>query len=339
MERKNPFLPLDPRPLPPAGPRPLEAILLRGQAVESRHRVHVALAEACKPLRCWGDPQLAFFPRSAVKPIQALAWWSGARKDHFGLGERELAIACGSHEGEPVHTELVEGWLGRLGLSADALECGAHEPNQRSAARELCRRGQAPSALHNNCSGQHSGLLTACVAEGWPTGGYANYDHPVQARVRECLALFFGEDPAGAHWGIDGCGIPTYSVTLAAMAEAMKKLARPQLMGSAIAGAVAELSQSLARFPDLLGGSDSFSSKVVAETEGRVFAKVGAEGVYGLWIPADGIGIAIKCEDGSVRGAEAAVVAVLRELGYTLAFPSDLQRRWSGEVVGQIFCG
>ncbi|OYW12896.1 MAG: hypothetical protein B7X02_03245 [Rhodospirillales bacterium 12-54-5] len=191
MERKNPFHPLDLAGLPPEGNAPFEVGVLRGSSVESRHRVHVVESDAAgNLLRFWGNPHLSFFPRSAVKMIQALAWVGDEQK----FGSEEIAIACGSHHAEDFHLAVVNRWLGALGLSEKNLECGAHEPSGKKAALALARKGENPCQIHNNCSGKHCGLLTACLAGGWELEGYSSYDHPVQAKIRELLAQFSGLD-------------------------------------------------------------------------------------------------------------------------------------------------
>ncbi len=339
MERQNPFYPMDPGPLPPSGGKPLEVCLLRGRAIESRHRVHVMVREATASggiVHSWGNPDLAFFPRSAVKWMQAAAWVSKGMDRQ--VSHEELALACSSHHGEAMHTQLVNAWLTRLGLSEEDLECGTHEPYHRPTARALVREDKAACQLHNNCSGKHAGLLTACQAQGWATLGYSSYDHPVQQSLRETLGQFLDLDLGRLPWGIDGCGIPTYALPLSALALGMARLAQPEELPADLGAAVDLLNGAVAARPELVGGSHSFCSQVVAETEGRVFAKTGAEGVYGGWIPAAGLGIVLKAEDGSTRAAEMAMASVLRELGHPLAFFSPLVRRWTGEVVGQLIC-
>jgi L-asparaginase II len=152
------------------------------------------------------------------------------------------------------------------------------------------------------------------------------------------MGEFYGVDLTRAPWGIDGCGIPTYSVPLEVLATAMAKLANPGELSADLKVAVGKLNAAIAAKPRFVGGTTSFCSQVVAESEGRVFAKLGAEGVYGAWIPKAGLGLAMKCEDGNSRATEVAMAAVLRNLGYPLSFYSPLVRRWTGEVVGQFVC-
>lgn len=331
---------MDPRPLPPTGTKPLEVALLRGMAIESRHQIHALVTNRHGQIEYqWGNPDLAFFPRSTVKIIQAAAWTSRGQDRGFPVGEAELAIACGSHTGEPVHIEIVEKWLKGIGLDQSHLECGPHEPTHRPSARALIKAGERACPIHNNCSGKHTGLLTACLSAGWPTAGYSSYDHPVQEELRQTMNAFMDLDLRKVPWGIDGCGIPSYCVSLKSLALAMARTADPSSLDSQIQEALGRISRAIKARPELIGGSENFSSQVVAETEGRVFAKVGAEGVYGAWIPAEGLGIALKVEDGTPRAAEAALAAILRELGFTLSFYSPLVTRWGGEVVGQFLCG
>jgi L-asparaginase II len=314
--------------------------LLRGAAVESRHRVHALVCDAAgEVVHQWGEADLAFFPRSSIKVIQTVAWVAPGLDRPWPIGEPEFAIACGSHTGEPVHIEIVKSWLEKIGLTEDQLECGSHEPSHRASARALARAGERACPLHNNCSGKHCGLLTACLSAGWEVPGYSSYDHPVQARIRDTLTPFLGLDPRDLPWGIDGCGIPSYCTPLSALALAMARTADPRSLDSDIQEALARVLAAVRARPELIGGSENFSSRVVAESEGRVFAKVGAEGVYGAWIPGEGLGIALKCEDGAARAAEAAMASILGELGFPLSFYSPLVTRWSGEVVGQMICG
>jgi L-asparaginase II len=339
MERKNPFLLLNPAVLPPEGDKPLEICLLRGEAIESRHRVHALVCEADGSIaHRWGNPGLSFYPRSAVKLLQATAWVSRGIEKAWKLGDEELALACASHEGENDHVRVVTSWLEKLGCREKDLECGAHYPYHQASAHALIRANHAPSQIHNNCSGKHSGFLSFCRSCDWETAGYTNYDHPVQAAVREALGEFLGTDMRDVAWGIDGCGIPTYSVELCWMGRAMAKLADPRRLPASYGEAVRTLNAAVAKKPRFIGGTDSFCTKVVSETEGRVFAKLGAEGVYGAWIPQAGLGLAMKCEDGAARATEVAMAAVLRELGFPLGFFSPLVKRWTGEVVGEFFC-
>ncbi len=164
----------------------------RGRAVESRHRGVVAVVDADgSDVLSLGDGDAPIFPRSAVKAIQALPLIESGAADAYGFDDRELALACASHGGEPAHIDGVSFMLERAGLTGAALECGSHWPGVEAAAREMAANGETPTALHNNCSGKHAGFLCACAHKGIAHEGYIGREHPIQ---REIIAAFGAGD-------------------------------------------------------------------------------------------------------------------------------------------------
>src|SRR5204862_3607225 len=152
----------------------------RGGLTESRHRGHIVAAEPDgKIVASLGSPQTVTFLRSSSKPFQALPVLVSGAADRFGFTDREVAIACASHNGEPIHTELVASMLRKIGLGPEALKCGIHEPYSAEVARELRERGEAPTVLHNNCSGKHAGMLAVALHLGAPIETYYKPEHPV----------------------------------------------------------------------------------------------------------------------------------------------------------------
>lgn len=262
----------------------------------------------------WGDPGQPTYPRSAVKPLQALPLIESGAAGRFGLGDEELALACASHAGQPGHVARVAAWLARIGLDGTALECGAHWPSSVEAARALARQGGEPSALHNNCSGKHSGFLTTARHLGEEMRGYIGLDHPVQRRVAQALGEMADCEMSAVGHGIDGCGIPTYALPLSALAVAMARLADPSGLGAARTAAVARIRTAMAAHPWLVAG-DGRLCTVAMRTAPQVLLKGGAEGVYAAALPARGLGVAVKVADGAARAAEVAVLAVLDRLG------------------------
>lgn len=338
MVRKNPFQLRDFAPLRVSGANPLEIQLIRGNAVESRHRVHaVVMDQAGKKNHHWGNGSLPVFPRSAVKLMQAMPWMSLGIHEKYKLSSEDLAMACASHYGEKIHTERAAKWLAKIGCSESDLECGSHIPYDDEAANQLVRENKRPCQLHNNCSGKHSGMLMGCKEMGFATSGYSNFDHPYQAEVRKYLDLFTGMK-LGERWGIDGCGIPTYSMPIDALGLAMARAADSKNLGSEIHNAVTALNKAIRERPLYFGGAESLCSKVVLASQGRVLAKVGAEGIYGAWIEEAGFGIALKAEDGTARAAELALLTILRWLGFDFLHEHFLHKRWTGEIVGQFYC-
>jgi L-asparaginase II len=280
---------------------PVAVELWRGPAVESRHRVAVAVAETGGRVTARvGDTDVPVFPRSAIKPVQAVPLVETGAADAFGLGEAELALACASHAGEPMHTERVAAWLARLSLTERDLACGAHAPNHRETARALRRRGGAPTPVHNNCSGKHTGMLTTARHLGEPTAGYLDPAHPVQRRIR---AVF--EELAGTTLGepgVDGCGVPSWPLPLDRLAVAMAAMVdRP---------AAQRLFAAMRAHPALVAGTNRLDTALM-RARPDIVAKGGAEGVHVAVVPGRGLAVALKAEDGAGRAADVALLAVL----------------------------
>jgi len=283
---------------------PVAVELWRGPACESRHRVAVAVAETGGRLvHAIGDVATPVFPRSAIKPIQAVPLVETGAADAFDLGDGELALACASHAGEPMHTERVAAWLARLGLGERDLACGAHAPNHRETAREMRRAGRVPTAVHNNCSGKHTGMLTTALHMGEPTAGYLDPAHPVQRRVK---AVF--EELAGVALsppGVDGCGVPSWPLPLDRLAVAMANMVERS--------AARRLFAAMQAQPKLVAGTDRLDTALM-RARPDIVAKGGAEGVHVAVLPDRGLAVALKAEDGAGRAADVALLAVLERL-------------------------
>jgi L-asparaginase II len=294
---------------------PVLVEVLRGAVVESAHRGAVAVYDADgKAVWEIGDTDRPVFPRSAVKAIQALPLVETGAADAYGFGERELALACASHAGEPAHVELARAMLARAGLDEAALECGAHWPSNHDATIALARSGGSPCQLHNNCSGKHSGFLCTCRHAGDAHAGYVGPGHAAQERVREALVAVTGAAHGEENRGIDGCSIPTYAVPLKSLARGFARMATGAGLGPARAAAAKRLLAACMAEPFLVSGTGKADVALMRAAPGRIFAKTGAEGVYCAALPELGLGIALKCDDGAGRGAEVMVAAVLAKL-------------------------
>jgi L-asparaginase II len=259
---------------------PLVVEVTRGNSVESRHLVSAAVVdtEGRVVLRA-GDANRPVYPRSAIKPLQALALVESGAVEAFDVSPAEIALASASHWGEAVHVAAVAGWLERIGCAAEDLECGAHLPYDPAAMAALLRAGEQPSALHNNCSGKHSGFLTLARHKGWPTAGYIGLTHPVQQRVLGILETMTGLDLSGAPRGIDGCGIPTIAMPLGNLALAMARLADPDDQPERRQAACAQVRAAMVAEPVMIGGTESPCTWIISATGGRALVKTGAEGV------------------------------------------------------------
>jgi L-asparaginase II len=316
--------------------------LVRGSIVESRHRIHAAVVDAEGRLRAsTGDPELITFFRSAAKPLQALPIIEDGALERFGLTEEELAICAGSHSGEPRHLALAESILRKVGVDGEALACGPHAPFHGPSRRELAESGLEPLRLHNNCSGKHAGMIALARVHGWEPAGYQRLEHPVQGRIFTELSRWVEIPYDGIGLAIDGCGVVTFALPIRNMALGFARLAAASRRGERAAALVV---QAMASHPAMVAGEGRICSDLMAQTEGRIIAKVGAEGLYCVAVPGAELAIALKVEDGSRRALAPAILAILRQLDliseddlgalYAYAYPDVYNT--CGEVVGQM---
>jgi L-asparaginase II len=324
---------------------PVLVVATRGATVESRHRGAAAVVDARgRILHAWGNVEQSVYPRSAIKPLQALAVIETGAADAFKLSDAELALTCASHSGEPKHVEAVTAWLERIGLGIGDLECGAHAPYYGPASEALIRAGSPPTPAHNNCSGKHSGMLSATHHKGEPTKGYIKPDHPAQQRWMKTVGEMCGVDLSRAPMGTDGCSIPTVAIPIRAMAHGMARLASQTGLHAERAAASRRVCAALAARPDMVAGTGRFGTVVMEGTGGRILLKGGAEGVYCGAIPTLGLGLALKIDDGAGRAAEAAAAAILRHIGAldAASWASLAQAcqptltNWNGIEVGEV---
>jgi L-asparaginase II len=317
--------------------------LTRGSEVESVHRGAIAICDVSgKPRASLGDIGRLVYPRSAFKSLQALALVeSGAAAAH-GVSDEELALACASHSGETMHTARVEAWLSRIGCAEQDLACGPHLPFHEASAHKLIREGQAPCRIHNNCSGKHSGFLTLARHLGVPVAGYENPSHPVQLQVRAAIAEMCDTDPAAMPIGIDGCAAPNYAVSLQNLAMSMARLGNPAGLVPARAAAAERLVTAWKAHPELVSGTGRACADLIRAARGRTVVKTGAEAVFMAALPEQGLGVAIKVDDGGTRAAETVMAHLLVLLGIADADDPRISkhrappvRNWRGDVVGQ----
>ena len=303
---------------------PILVEILRGAMVESRHRGAVAITDAAgKIVRSWGDIERPVYARSAIKPLQALPLVESGAADRYGCGDAELALSCASHHGQPAHVETVRSWLGRAGLGVEDLECGAHLPTDPSASQALIRSGEKPTAAHNNCSGKHSGFLTTARHLGEPTRGYIEAEHPVQQRIVQVLQEMTGLDLSNAPRGRDGCGIPVIGFSLAGMARGFARMVDPVGLSEERRLAARRLLDAMAAAPSMVDGTTGMCNAVMSVAGASVRLKGGAEGVYCAALPGQGLGIALKMEDGAARASTLVMATLLDRLGCF----DDAQRR------------
>ncbi len=320
----------------------LDVVLTRGNAVESYHRVHAAVVgEGDKLIGEAGDSRAVTFWRSSAKPFQIMPFIASGGFDAVGWGDEQLALACGSHGGEPEHVAIVEDMLSDLGLEEGDLACGPQEPLAPRGVKILRESGIRTKRTHNNCSGKHAAMLGYARQSGWPIEGYERIEHQVQQSILNHVALWADMRPSQLDLAVDGCGAVVFGLPLDHMARAYARLGSAACRGEEIAMRVV---RAMLAHPFLVGGTDRFDTILIEETEGRIVAKIGAEGVHSAVVVGRGLGIALKVEDGCSRAQYPALLHLLQELD---ELPDPLPQRLAeflrkpvrntrGEVVGEI---
>ena len=322
--------------MPGAAPPTHLASTRRGTASEALVRGHVVVVDASGAvLASTGDPHAATTLRSCVKPLQALPFVRRAA-DAIGATPADIAIACASHRGEPVHVDAVRALLERAGVAEAELSCGPQPPSDPGAAWDLAASGGTPRRVHNNCSGKHAAMLAACRAAGWPLTGYAAGDHPLQVEIRGVMSALAGVDLAASPRGIDGCGLPTHELPLSAIAR----------MFAAASGdhAFTRCQEAMASHPYLVAGRGGFDTAGLEALGGDVTVKVGGAAVWVAGRRPAGPALALKLEAGDDTALPPIALAALAALGWVdeaalasaplAAHRRPVLRNWAGAEVG-----
>jgi L-asparaginase II len=318
----------------------------RAAVVESVHRGAWCLVDPHgEVLAGAGDLAHAYFVRSSVKALQALPLLASGAAERYGFRDEELALAIASHSGERCHSETVRGTLERLGLGLRQLQCGAHAPWDDATRNELRARGEAPSALHNNCSGKHAGFLALAKHLGVPSEAYLAPASAGQELVRAAIAELADVPARTLVPGLDGCSAPTYRLSLRALATAFARLANPDALAPSRRGEAERLTRVAGAHPVLIAGSKRrIDTDLLRVSRGRLFAKIGAESVYAIGVVGGGRALALKIDDGGERALHALAFALLEAHGLATAAELEALAAWrdprlvnfAGREVGSI---
>ena len=334
------------------------ANVYRGTHVESVHHGSVAVVDSRGRLLAFaGDPGLTTFLRSAAKPFQAIPLLEYGGIEEYDLTPEEIALTCGSHGGEAIHVATAAALLRKGEFDESDLLCGAHPPYEERAAADLRTSGEEPSPLHNNCSGKHAGMLLATQVMDVPSSRYIDPDHPVQVLMRATLADIAEVEADAIPMAVDGCGVPTFALSLHRTAFAYARLMAPA--GERYAESATTVTESMTSFPQFVAGAWSMTTPLMQAFNGELVAKEGAEGFYAMALSPSlhdeltdrlaldddvALGIALKIDDGSMaRGRNPVILKTLALLGIDAASRPELQRYrdWplrnvSGTLVGEV---
>jgi L-asparaginase II len=310
------------------------ATVRRGELVESVHRGRFA---ACDPrgevLEALGDPEAYVYLRSAAKPFQALPLILSGTADAFGLTDKELAVACASHNAEEPHLAAVRSILEKAGLSEDDLQSGVHPPMYEPADAELIRSGEEPRPIHSNCSGKHSGMLAVCVHEGYETLDYRDPGHPLQRRILGLLAEVCGAENDEVLIAGDNCGVPAFALPLRSFATGLARMATGEELPDHLVEAALRIRDAMRAHPFMVAGTGRFDTEIMERT--YLLVKGGAEAVLAVGNP-EGWGMVLKISDGSQRAVQPVALAALEHMGVRVGDGDSIVRGLHGEEVGQI---
>jgi L-asparaginase II len=319
----------------------------RNGYLESIHRGHLIVIDGNgKTIASIGEPETVTFFRSAAKPFQLFPFLVKGGAEHFGFTESEISLACGSHSGEPFHTETAAKMLEKIGCEESDLRCGSHLPFSETAAHSLIRQKEKPNQLYNNCSGKHSAMLGFCKLINAPIDTYDSVDHPIQLEILETVKRFCDVDDVKL--GIDGCAAPNFALPVSAMAKSFLKLVNPPKdFNESERKACETIVSAMSNFPEMVGGTDRIDTLIMQELKGQIICKVGAEGIWLAGIlPCEkypsGLGIAVKIEDGEDYRARVVLsIELLRQLGVLKSNKLDhlsplILKNRRGDEVGEV---
>ena len=288
----------------------------RGPLVECVHHGVAAVANAEGDIIAgWGDIGMETFPRSALKPIQAIALVETGAYQAHGLTSRHLALACASHRGEPIHTGLAGAWLAGLGLDQNALACGPDHPADEASAAAAIRDGHPVQRIYHNCSGKHCGFLSVSKHRGWAVDGYAELDHPAQQLYLESLSELAGRDARAMPMGVDGCALPAAALPVKDMAVTMARFAAARVASPSRQAAIRAIHAAMREHPEYISGAGQPGVDLARGTKGRLIMKTGADGFIMAYSPQQGVAAAVKIADGNARARVPALLAVLAAAG------------------------
>jgi L-asparaginase II len=280
---------------------PILVNTFRGKVLESFHRGVICVVDRQKNILFQlGDTEQLCYPRSALKFFQQIPLLVKGGVAEFQLTTKEVAILCGSHNGEEIHTSTVLNILEKAGFSEDDLLCGPQMPTLKKDQMALIQSGKKPGKIHNNCSGKHAGFLLLCKLMGVNHDDYIHPEHPIQAEIKSICEAFFEQQISGDLIGIDGCSAPIFAFTMYQQALAYMKLVHPNEFDTATAEACHTLVNAVQQHPMMIAGTQRYCSELMKTSQTGIIGKTGADGVYCLGIPTQKWGISIKIDDGKM---------------------------------------
>ena len=319
----------------------------RGNLVESRHKIKaIVISARDKIIYSTRNNKDLTYARSAVKVFQAIPLFLSGAADYYHLDTKQITISCSSHAGELQHIAVIKRWLKKIKISENTLKCGVHNPLNINISNKLLLSGKKPTPIYNNCSGKHLGMITTAIYKGYNVKTYLNLNHPVQRTILSILQKFTEHLVLKKQHAVDGCGVPQYAFPLESLALAMVKLSLHKKMDSSLALCLKKILESICKHPILIGGSQKFDSELIRITKGRIFCKIGAEGVLMFSDMKNHYGGILKVIDGNQRVIPTATVSLLKKIGSLKKNEEKKLTKWltkilynhAGKKIGAINC-
>lgn len=331
---------------------PLVAVT-RGEVVESLHYgAFIVVGSDGRVVLGEGSSSLLTYPRSSMKPFQALPLIEHGGDRVFHLTQEEIAITCASHSGTELHRNVLKGMHEKIGLEESDLACGVHWPSDAETRAAMKNAGEQPTPFHHNCSGKHTGMLALASLLGHAKQDYLNPQHPVQAIIRETLGDMVGLPADAMPLGIDGCSAPVYGIPLYNMAWAAARLVDPVHLNNTRATACRKITSAMMSNPIMVAGPGKFDTDVMQAAGGKLISKGGAEGYQligvlpGVNDHKRGLGIAVKISDGDPRGRARSCVSLIileglgildrNSLGKLSEYGNVPVKNWRQKNVGEV---
>ena len=317
----------------------------RGELADLYHYGHIVVVDSEGNI-LWhlGDPHRVTYSRSSAKLIQAIPVIESGALDTYNITDKELALMCASHKGEIFHTEAVLSILNKAGLDESYLQCGTHYPLAAYMENKFRAEGITPTSVHSNCSGKHAGLLITAKALGLSLNDYYMPSHFLQSRATELIAEICDYPADKIVMGLDGCGVPVHAMPIYKFAQGYARMSKPETLGDNLSKAVNKITTAMIENPEMVNGTEGFTTELMEAFGDRLFCKSGANAFYAIGLKDKGIGIAMKMDGGASPIVPMAMLETLVQIGVITEDEADklpnnkrmlTKYNHKGEVIGK----
>lgn len=288
----------------------------RGNLVDLVHRGNIVVSDyRGNILYSYGDYNKNTFARSATKPMQCIPVIESGALEMYNITQKELSVICSSHNAEYFHVNAIRNILSKAGLDENYLQCGSHYPMAQYVEDEFKYKNIQPTNIHSDCSGKHAGMLITAKFYNESLTDYYKEHHPVQKRILTVLSEVCDYDINKILIALDGCGVPVHAMPLNKFAQGYGRMAKPKIFKGDRCNAINLITSSMTMHPEMVAGTDRFCTDIMSRFGDRLFAKSGANGFYSIGLKNEGIGIAVKVEDGSSEIIPAVILEILTQIG------------------------